>query len=240
MYYMAADDVTRIHFALVKIFKEAGDPIAPAGVRPGGLLESALGRPRTSLGKVEKYPSLALKAGAVLHSLIANHPFHNGNKRTSLVATLAFLERNGHRITAPDDDLFDLVLAVACRRHPFSGGPDASVEAIGEWFDARLVASIAKPGVMTAERFRRRCEAAGCAVRRSKGSWIVRGPHGQSVSFNVDTRKLERNVVRAYLNKLGLSVTRTGIHLDEFRNGIAPEQDLIRIFRAVLNRLAHV
>ena len=42
-----------------------------------------------------------------------NHPFVDGNKRTALVATLAFLGLNGRRLEAPDDDLFELVLGVA-------------------------------------------------------------------------------------------------------------------------------
>jgi len=44
---------------------------------------------------------------------VKNHPFVDGNKRTALVATLAFLGLNGRRLEAPDDDLFELVLGVA-------------------------------------------------------------------------------------------------------------------------------
>jgi len=44
---------------------------------------------------------------------VKNHPFVDGNKRTALVATLAFLGLNGRWLEAPDDDLFELVLGVA-------------------------------------------------------------------------------------------------------------------------------
>ena len=43
-------------------------------------------RPQTGLGTIDKYPTIEQKAAALLHSLIKNHAFHNGNKRTALVA----------------------------------------------------------------------------------------------------------------------------------------------------------
>lgn len=78
-----------------------------------GLLDSAAHRPMTSLWGGEAYPSLEGKAAALLESLVRNHPLVDGNKRLGWLATLVFLDINGHWVEAPDDDAYDLVIAVA-------------------------------------------------------------------------------------------------------------------------------
>lgn len=82
-------------------------------VRDLGLLESAAHRPTTSLWGQEAYPSLELKAAALLDSLVNNHPLVDGNKRLGWLATLVFLDLNGVWIEAPDEDAYELVIAVA-------------------------------------------------------------------------------------------------------------------------------
>ena len=78
-----------------------------------GLLESAARRPATSLWGQDAYPSLELKAAALIDSLVNNHALVDGNKRLGWLATLVFLDINGVCIEAPDDDAYDLVIAVA-------------------------------------------------------------------------------------------------------------------------------
>lgn len=82
-------------------------------VRDLGLLESAVHRPMTSLWGQDAYPSLELKAAALLDSVVNNHPLVDGNKRLGWLATLVFLDLNGVWIEAPDDDAYELVIAVA-------------------------------------------------------------------------------------------------------------------------------
>jgi death-on-curing protein len=82
-------------------------------VRDIGLLESALARPRTTVFGADAYPSLHQKAAALLHSLACNHPLVDGNKRLAWAATAVFLGINGHRVAASQDDVVELVLAVA-------------------------------------------------------------------------------------------------------------------------------
>lgn len=82
-------------------------------VRDHGLLASAAARPQTSVFGEDAYPTLPLKAAALLHSLARNHPLVDGNKRLAWLATYVFLRINGHRVTAGQDDVVDLVLAVA-------------------------------------------------------------------------------------------------------------------------------
>jgi death-on-curing protein len=60
------------------------------GLRDSGLLESAIARPFQSFGGEDLYPSIFEKAAALGESLIINHPFIDGNKRTGTVAMIAF------------------------------------------------------------------------------------------------------------------------------------------------------
>ncbi len=102
--YLSLDDLLRIADAAVE-----GDVI----VRDIGLLESALGRPRATVFGADAYPTLHLKAAALLHSLARNHPLVDGNKRLGWAATAVFLGINGHRVVSGQDEVVDLVLNVA-------------------------------------------------------------------------------------------------------------------------------
>lgn len=82
-------------------------------VRDYGLLASALARPQTTVFGEDAYPSLHLKAAALLHSLACNHPLIDGNKRLAWLATYTFLDINGHPPITSDDDVVELVVAVA-------------------------------------------------------------------------------------------------------------------------------
>ena len=80
-----------------------------------GLLESAIARPRATVFGEDAYPTIHEKAAALFQSLATNHALLDGNKRMSLAAMELFYGLNGHRVTAVDDQLFDLVIAVATR-----------------------------------------------------------------------------------------------------------------------------
>lgn len=82
-------------------------------VRDVGLLDSATARPRSHVFGTEAYPSLPLKAAALLHSLARNHPLVDGNKRLAWLAAVVFLDINGHAPDLDDDSAFDLVMEVA-------------------------------------------------------------------------------------------------------------------------------
>ena len=105
--FLTLDEVLSLH----------ADQIARYGgsalVRDLGLLESALAMPAASFGGQFLHPSVDEQAAAYLFHLVKNHPFVDGNKRTGLVAMLAFLGLNGRRLEAPAADVTDLVLGVA-------------------------------------------------------------------------------------------------------------------------------
>ena len=82
-------------------------------IRDVGLLESASARPRSTAFGEDAYPSIHLKAAALLHSIARNHPLVDGNKRLALAATIAFYGLNGVRLTMSNDQAYELVMAVA-------------------------------------------------------------------------------------------------------------------------------
>ncbi len=82
-------------------------------VRDAGLLASALARPATTLFREDAYATPGLKAAALLESIVRNHPFIDGNKRSGWTLTVAFLWINGYRHDMTTEEGFDLVLGVA-------------------------------------------------------------------------------------------------------------------------------
>jgi death-on-curing protein len=84
-----------------------------AGVRDQGLLESAVYRPQASFGGEDLYPDLFSKAAALGHSIIKNHPFIDGNKRTGFEAMRLTLRLNAYDIKASFDSKFSFVMGIA-------------------------------------------------------------------------------------------------------------------------------
>jgi death on curing protein len=82
-------------------------------VRDVGLLESACARPRATVFGSDAYPSVLLKAAALLHSLVRNHALVDGNKRLAWLAAVVFLDLNDHEVAIDDDAAFELVMAAA-------------------------------------------------------------------------------------------------------------------------------
>ena len=83
------------------------------GMRDMGLLRSALNAPFQAFGGKEVYPSLLSKAAAMCRSVISNHPFIDGNKRTGIHVMLIFLEINGVQLDYTQKELIVLGLCVA-------------------------------------------------------------------------------------------------------------------------------
>jgi len=239
--HLTHEDLLTIHRELVDMFEQDRDPIVPSGARDDNLLYSAVERPLTSLGDTEKYDTVDAKAAALFHSLIMNHPFHNGNKRTALMATLVFLDKNDRRVEASDDEVFDFVIAVASHAGDFSGGADDTVDRIERWFRDHSSPVRHEPREMRTADFLHSVKKAGGRYRqtRDKGSWVVHGPNGDSVTFRCSSKRLTGQVVKRYLHKLGIAESVSGIYASEFEEGVRSEQRLIRRYRTVLRRLSH-
>jgi death-on-curing protein len=120
--YLTAQQIVAIHDAEV-------DPDEPPGVDLG-LVASAAGRPRQTVFGEDAYPTLHLKAAALLHSLVCNHPFVSGNKRTATLAVHTFYAINGYELTAEPGTIVALMLAVAQSYVETDRGSDGELEEI--------------------------------------------------------------------------------------------------------------
>ncbi len=86
----------------------------PPPFRDVGLLTSAIARPQTTVGGADAYPTIWLKAAALLQSIVDNHALVDGNKRLGWLATAVFLELNHASVaSAANDDVYELVMRVA-------------------------------------------------------------------------------------------------------------------------------
>lgn len=86
------------------------------GVRDDALLESAIENIYATFDGIELYPSKEEKAARLGYSLISNHAFVDGNKRIGMYIMISFLELNGIKIDANNDDVVNLGLSVASRK----------------------------------------------------------------------------------------------------------------------------
>jgi death on curing protein len=110
MKYLTAEQVLFIHSRIVA---ETG---GSHGVRELGLLESAVARPQVTFEGKELYCELFTKAAALMFSLINNHPFMDGNKRTGVTAAGLFLRINGMKLVASQDELETCATRVALKQ----------------------------------------------------------------------------------------------------------------------------
>jgi death-on-curing protein len=113
MKYLTPEEVLFIHARLIA---ETG---GLHGLRELALLESAVARPKASFEGRDLYADLFTKAAALLESLVNNHPFLDGNKRTGITALALFLRINGYRFKATNEDIVAFTLKVAQKQLNF-------------------------------------------------------------------------------------------------------------------------
>ena len=104
-------------------------------VRDITLLQAAVARPAASAFGADAYPTLREKAASLFHSVVRNHPFTDGNKRTAVVAALFMFQVNGERLVWQPEAALPVILSAA------EGHYD--VERLAAWFT--LETGIAKP-----------------------------------------------------------------------------------------------
>ena len=107
MRYLTVGEVLEIYS---RVMEQSGGSV---GILNLGALESAAAQPRMTFNGEELYPTIVEKASALGVSLIQNHPFVDGNKRTGHAAMEAFLMFNGYEISASVDEQAGIILGVA-------------------------------------------------------------------------------------------------------------------------------
>jgi death-on-curing protein len=91
-HYLTPEQVLFIHYRLIQV--TGGE----TGVRDVTALRGVLEHLKSKVGGKEKFPGLYLKAAVLLHGLITNQPFVDGNNRAAFVATGLFLHQNNYRL----------------------------------------------------------------------------------------------------------------------------------------------
>ena len=247
--HLTAADIVAIHDLLVKDFAKSKDPIVPAGVRDEQLLKSAVFRPHTSLGEEDKYPTVSMSAAALLHSIVQDHPFFNGNKRTALVSMLVLLDKNGWVFTLDEDDIYEFVIALAshqlienmsAEKQPSS---DEEVLEVSRWLQNHIRKLRKEEYTLKFRGFRAILNSYGCELElaRRVGNRInVRRDdlHSQ-IAYRNEGADVNRNTIHKVRKELGLD-EKSGYDSDIFYNKGPKIPRFINKYRKVLDRLAKV
>lgn len=100
------------------------------GLRDENTLEAALARPRNRRLYQPK-ADIATLAAAYGWGLVTNHPYRDGNKRVGFVTMATFVALNGYELEAPEEEVVQIMLAIAARR--------GTEPALTAWVRAHLV-----------------------------------------------------------------------------------------------------
>ena len=100
------------------------------GKRNYGALEAAINRPFATFDQQELYPDPIDKAAAILESILINHPFIDGNKRTGYVLMRLLLLQAAQDIQAGQEEKYNFVISIATGELTFEG--------IKKWIGERL------------------------------------------------------------------------------------------------------
>ena len=104
---ISTKEILTIHQALIDNFGGSH------GVRDMASLESAVARPFQTYDNADLYRTSLDKAAALVESLLINHPFVDGNKRTGYTVLRLFLMQNGLDFTASQNSRYEFVIAIA-------------------------------------------------------------------------------------------------------------------------------
>jgi len=104
--HLTLDEVIAIHDEMIDEYGGSH------GIRDIGLVQSAISRPQASFGGEDLYPGIFDKAAALFHSLMLNHAFVDGNKRTTISATARFLYKNGYELRPTEREFVNFPMQV--------------------------------------------------------------------------------------------------------------------------------
>ncbi len=104
---ISIEEVLKLHELSIRFFGGS------SGTRDMDMLESAIARPFQTFGEIELYPTIFDKSAALLESIVKNHPFVDGNKRTGFLAVLLLLKKSKIKLLASEEQAYDFVINVA-------------------------------------------------------------------------------------------------------------------------------
>ena len=121
---LTPEQILQLH-ALVLV-KDCG----AGGVRDVGRLDAAVCAQTQVVFGEELYSDIFSKAAAVIRSVVADHPFVDGNKRTAILAGLTVLELNNYHFDAISGELEDFAVRIATDH--------LSIAEIADWLRAHV------------------------------------------------------------------------------------------------------
>lgn len=107
IYFLTLEDVKMIHVGQIRKYGGAH------GIRDINLLDSSIHYPQATFDQKYVHSDIYLMAAAYAFSIIKNHPFLDGNKRTGFVAALSFLYRNDIILDADPQELYEITMRIA-------------------------------------------------------------------------------------------------------------------------------
>lgn len=117
-------EIEQIHNLLVEEFRGA------KGIRDLGALDAAINQPFATFDQQELYSNPVDKAAAIIESILINHPFMDGNKRTGYVLMRLLLLQSGQDIQAEQEEKYNFVISIATGELAFDG--------IKKWIKERI------------------------------------------------------------------------------------------------------
>ncbi len=105
--YITLEEVLAIHFDQIERYG------GRHGVRSLDLLLSSIARPQASFGGSDLYKNIYEKGSSIVHSIILNHPFIDGNKRTAITSLARFLHINSFELSATNNQVIEFMLKIA-------------------------------------------------------------------------------------------------------------------------------
>jgi death-on-curing protein len=107
--YLSYQDVLDIHADQLALYGGL------EGIRDENSIRSSMDMPRAGAFGEDFFPTIEDKAAAYLYHFAAAQGFVDGNKRTALVCSVAFLARNGFMLNCSNEEIYDLTMRVANR-----------------------------------------------------------------------------------------------------------------------------
>lgn len=101
------EEVEKLHAFLINRFGGSH------GIRDRETLLSALSRPYQTFDGSDLYETIHQKAASLIESILINHPFIDGNKRTGYTLMRLLLLQSGFDITASQENKYEFVINIA-------------------------------------------------------------------------------------------------------------------------------
>ena len=222
--YLTIEQVNEIYAVLEKDYANSDDPVATPGVRSEKLLDSALNRPMMA---EDKYPTVPLALSAVVHGIIKNHPFPNGNKRTAVIAMLVMLDENGFTLgETSEEEIFKFAYRVSSStllehaHDNYLNLWEHETLAMARWIEAHSSTKAAESRVRELKmgNLKRILTSLGCSLKEEGSTLkISRTVNGSSLFFGRDRNlsfKIRRLQDGVEVDKGLIATIRKNLELD--------------------------